>query len=425
MKIKAAVKLTGLTEKTIRFYEDKGLITPDKEEINGRIFRSYSEEDVEYLNLIANLRKLDFSISDIIIMRDNPETIPEMLKGYCSKTSDELSFKTSIIQQLKQIEFEDITKLEDLVEQLKEISKNRPLPVSDIEFEFYKMDGITKAELQGEILKYEGRISTRFKKKIRNTTIFFSLAQIVFIVLTAFLWRATYFLGYVPTFQNHISWRKLIIPLFVLLFCGFIFIFVKAIKFIIKLSEEDKAINALQLCRYSILVLLISFSVGLVISVQSLKSMEELRTEVGRDVAQEWYSLYKMADYVDKYLSSSDAQEEGISLSLYVNQTCYNFAFTGYGDKIHTKMYDLLVWCYDPAFKELVISHNRAKTDKIEQLLKEINSELNKISIEILDKTVSEKADLVRYDLQEATEFRQRINNFVDKYYTQVDDLLK
>lgn len=425
MKIKDAVKLTGLTEKTIRFYEDKGLITPAKEEINGRIFRSYSDVDVSCLNLIANLRKLEFSISDIIIMRDAPETIPTMLNEYCSKISEELSYKNNIIQRLEQIEFLHIKKIEDLVEQLKDISKDKPLPASDIEFEFYKMDGITKEELNMEVLKYEGRLSTRFNKKIKFTAIFFSLTQIVFLVLSGLIWRATYFLGYVPTFQNHISWRKLLIPLFVLLFCGFLFVFVKVIKFIIKLSEEDRAINALRLCRYSILVLLLSFAVGIVVSAQSLKSLEELKTEVGRDVAQEWYSLYRMADYVDKYLSSSDSQEDGMRLSLYVNQTCYNFAYNGYSDSLHTKMYDLLVWCYDPAFRELVNSKNRAKTDKIEQMLKEINSELNKISIEILDKSEVEKADLVRYDLLEATEFRQRINSFVDKYYKQSDSIFK
>ena len=39
MKIKEVAKATGLTEKTIRYYENRGLVIPQAKELNGRSFR--------------------------------------------------------------------------------------------------------------------------------------------------------------------------------------------------------------------------------------------------------------------------------------------------------------------------------------------------------------------------------------------------
>ena len=55
-------KETGLTRKAIEYYEDKGLINPQKSE-NG--YRDYSIKDLEILKKIAIFRKLGMSISDI------------------------------------------------------------------------------------------------------------------------------------------------------------------------------------------------------------------------------------------------------------------------------------------------------------------------------------------------------------------------
>lgn len=44
MTIKEAAAKTGLTEKTIRYYEAQGLIHPAMEEKNGRNFRTYTEK---------------------------------------------------------------------------------------------------------------------------------------------------------------------------------------------------------------------------------------------------------------------------------------------------------------------------------------------------------------------------------------------
>ena len=55
-------KETGLTRKAIEYYEDKGLINPQKSE-NG--YRDYSIKDLEILKKVSLFRKLGMSISDI------------------------------------------------------------------------------------------------------------------------------------------------------------------------------------------------------------------------------------------------------------------------------------------------------------------------------------------------------------------------
>lgn len=71
MTIKDAEKLTGLTIKSIRYYEEKGLINIERNTDND--YRNYTEEDIERLKLIKILRYIDFSTEEIssLLKEDN------------------------------------------------------------------------------------------------------------------------------------------------------------------------------------------------------------------------------------------------------------------------------------------------------------------------------------------------------------------
>ena len=62
MKTNEIEQLLGITKYTLRYYEKEGLIHPIKD-VNG--YRNYSNEDIQVLELIIFLRKLDISIDDI------------------------------------------------------------------------------------------------------------------------------------------------------------------------------------------------------------------------------------------------------------------------------------------------------------------------------------------------------------------------
>ena len=96
MQIKEAAALCGLTEKAIRLYEEKGLISPPYTEINGRKFRDYDEETVETLKTIAGLRQSFFSLEQIAAMQNTPEDIPAIFSEY----RDELREKFNELELL-------------------------------------------------------------------------------------------------------------------------------------------------------------------------------------------------------------------------------------------------------------------------------------------------------------------------------------
>lgn len=49
MRIKEVAKRTGLTEKTIRYYESVGLVVPDMEMKDHRVWRDYNEKHARLL----------------------------------------------------------------------------------------------------------------------------------------------------------------------------------------------------------------------------------------------------------------------------------------------------------------------------------------------------------------------------------------
>lgn len=61
MNIKDAAELTDLTSKTIRYYEDIGLVRPQRH-ANG--YRDFDTKDVHKLGFVSRARALGFSIED-------------------------------------------------------------------------------------------------------------------------------------------------------------------------------------------------------------------------------------------------------------------------------------------------------------------------------------------------------------------------
>lgn len=62
MNISQIAKLTSLTAKSIRLYEEKGLITPPLRSESG--YRTYTQQHVDDLLLIARCRRVGFSLDE-------------------------------------------------------------------------------------------------------------------------------------------------------------------------------------------------------------------------------------------------------------------------------------------------------------------------------------------------------------------------
>ena len=103
MLISDVMKLTGLSRKAIYLYEEKGLLAPSKVPAGElRNYREYTEEDLRRLRLIARLRELDLSLSDIekILHGQNASLI---LQSHLDKQREKLSELSLIADTLNTV----------------------------------------------------------------------------------------------------------------------------------------------------------------------------------------------------------------------------------------------------------------------------------------------------------------------------------
>ena len=77
MKINEVVRITGLTKKAIRLYEERGLITVDRCE-NG--YRDYAEKDIKLLEQIKLLRTAGVSITDIKLLFSDMLSLEDIIE---------------------------------------------------------------------------------------------------------------------------------------------------------------------------------------------------------------------------------------------------------------------------------------------------------------------------------------------------------
>lgn len=95
MNIKELEAITGITKQNIRFYEKKGLLSPDRNPQND--YREYSEEDIERLKTIKMFRKLDLPIEDIRLILEGEIEMDSLIENHLHKlTNQETRLKTSI-----------------------------------------------------------------------------------------------------------------------------------------------------------------------------------------------------------------------------------------------------------------------------------------------------------------------------------------
>ena len=100
MQIKEAAERAALTERAVRLYEERGLISPHITNKNGRDFRDYNERDLERLKTISALRRALFTIDEIGEMLDDPASIPAITAKNRRRLHDDfaqLAYLTSCI----------------------------------------------------------------------------------------------------------------------------------------------------------------------------------------------------------------------------------------------------------------------------------------------------------------------------------------
>ncbi|WP_418747899.1 MerR family transcriptional regulator [Frisingicoccus sp.] len=80
MRINEVEQRVGITKKNIRFYEQQGLLKPERNAQNG--YREYSEEDLLLLQKIKLLRKLSIPIEEIRKIETGALTMEDALRRH-------------------------------------------------------------------------------------------------------------------------------------------------------------------------------------------------------------------------------------------------------------------------------------------------------------------------------------------------------
>lgn len=108
MTIKEVVKLTGLSDKTLRYYESEGLIHV-KRKSNG--YREYSKKNIQDLNTIVLLRYLSVSLSDIKVVLEDPsqwERVRAILQSTYKHQKLEIEHQERLLDAMQSLSFEAI-----------------------------------------------------------------------------------------------------------------------------------------------------------------------------------------------------------------------------------------------------------------------------------------------------------------------------
>lgn len=92
MNISDVAKKTGLTSKAIRFYEEKGVVTPPLRSDNG--YRSYAAHHIDELNLLRQARQVGFTLDEcreLVTLFNDPARHSADVKARTLQKADEIA----------------------------------------------------------------------------------------------------------------------------------------------------------------------------------------------------------------------------------------------------------------------------------------------------------------------------------------------
>lgn len=192
MKMKEVCQKTGLTERAVRYYIERGLIQPiaTLSPISSRTDYRFNNEHILQLRDISTLRGYGFPIDRILEMEKNPSSIHCQVEAQAKETEIQktsISQKSELFSRILQTAFENTAQL---AESLRREQKTLSLPDLSTEVNFRRMD-----ELEGNMFDHNGektleRILNRELHK-RKLVLAGMILLFIFILGTGvFVWHA-------------------------------------------------------------------------------------------------------------------------------------------------------------------------------------------------------------------------------------------
>ena len=175
MKMKEVCERTGLTERAVRLYCEKGLISPETYTQNEREYLVFHERDEKALRCIATLRAADFTLEEIRTMQNEPFLIEKTVREHTARLMRESAEKLELCSRLQAL---DPAKLRNIVELADELTEPRSnvAPLKGPTFaEFCEQGGYCEDE---SLFQEEDRLVRRGRIFVRCFCPYFVLAAL-------------------------------------------------------------------------------------------------------------------------------------------------------------------------------------------------------------------------------------------------------
>ncbi len=160
MKMKKACEATALTERAIRLYLKKGLISP--RQVDGIV--DFSAEDILRLKDIALLRQLGFTIEQIDVLLHEPSAIGEILRQRKTAAQASSGQEKDACEVLSEVEVALGDNLQDVMEKIRAGMRRTSPP----EVDFGRFDEISEDEREQEKQAASKDIAKQEKREKRR-----------------------------------------------------------------------------------------------------------------------------------------------------------------------------------------------------------------------------------------------------------------
>ena len=126
MNIKEAGALSGVSVRNIRFYEQKGLISPARNPEND--YRDYSEDDLDRLKLIRALRMVDMPLETIKEVLCGASLLSDAASSHCANLTGQIKKLETALQFCRELSGGELSDMDELLERMDAADSETLLP---------------------------------------------------------------------------------------------------------------------------------------------------------------------------------------------------------------------------------------------------------------------------------------------------------
>ena len=118
MKMKEICARSGLTERAVRLYCERGLVHPEKRWERGREYLDFSDHNLRELTIVSELRRAEFTLDEIAVMLENPAQSGDVLAGWRGRITEQNQRLESAKDKLAELSAHDAVNAEHIAELL-------------------------------------------------------------------------------------------------------------------------------------------------------------------------------------------------------------------------------------------------------------------------------------------------------------------